>query len=712
MFEGKSIFLKEVKSSIFELCFSAEGSVNKLDMETLKELGETVSLLEKSEEVKGLVITSDKSAFIVGADINEFTALFEGTKEDLIKGVSEVHNILNRLEDLPFPKVAAINGFALGGGFELALTAEYRVCSDDAVVGFPEVKLGIIPGYGGTVRAPRLMGCDNAVEWICSGKQVKAKEAFSLGAVDSVVSKDQLKETAIAMIEVANEGKLDFKSRREEKKSPVLLNDMERLMAFTSAGGLVSAQAGKHYPAPMSALKAIEKHVSLNRDEAIKVEMEHFSELAFTDVARSLIGLFLSEQYVSKKAKSLASSVDKINNAAVLGAGIMGGGIAYQSATKGMSILMKDIAQAGLDAGISEASSLLSKRVDRGRISTTDMAVALTKITPTLSYEGFPKSDIVVEAVVENTKIKQTVLAECEEKISDDCVLSSNTSTIEISELAKVLKRPEKFCGMHFFNPVHRMPLVEVIRGKDTDDETISTTVSYALSLGKTPVVVNDCAGFFVNRVLFPYLGSANTLISEGFDFQHIDKIMERWGWPMGPAYLQDVVGIDTCVHASQVMASAFPERMKVDFKSPAEVLFEAKRFGQKNEIGFYKYITDKKGRPQKQPDPSISDLFSSYEQQDKLCDDSEIIDRLMIPMALEVVRCLDENIVASPAEADIALIMGIGFPPFHGGICRYLDNIGIKSFVDNAKKYSNFGPQFEIPESLIEMARTNKSFY
>ena len=712
MFKGKSIVLKKIKDSVYELCFSADGNVNKLDMATLKELGEVVALLEDSKEVNGLIFTSDKAAFIVGADITEFTSLFEGTKEDLMKGVSEVHKIFNRLEDLPFPKVAAINGFALGGGLELALTAEYRVCSEDAVVGFPEVKLGIIPGYGGTVRAPRLMGCDNAVEWICSGKQAKAKEAFSLGVVDSIVSLDQLKETAIAMVEAANNNDLNFNLRREEKKSPVLLNDMERLMAFTSAGGLVSAQAGKHYPAPMSALKAIEKHSSLDRDAAIKIEIEHFSELAFTDVARSLIGLFLSEQFVSKKAKSLASSVNKINNAAVLGAGIMGGGIAYQSAVKGMSILMKDIAQEGLNAGISEASSLLSKRVDRGKISTSDMASALTKITPTLSYQDFSKTDIVVEAVVENTKIKQAVLAECETKISDDCVLSSNTSTIEISELAKALKRPEKFCGMHFFNPVHRMPLVEVIRGKKTDDDTISKTVSYALSLGKTPIVVNDCAGFLVNRVLFPYLGSANTLISEGVDFHRIDKIMERWGWPMGPAYLQDVVGIDTCVHASEVMASAFPERMKVDFKSPAEVLFEAKRFGQKNGNGFYQYVPDKKGRPQKQTDPVVEELLSSHIKKNIELEDIEIIDRLIIPMALEVVRCLDESIVASPAEADIALIMGIGFPPFHGGICRYLDNIGVRSFVENAKKYSDLGSQFSIPSSLLEMANKNTSFY
>ncbi|MEE3239802.1 MAG: fatty acid oxidation complex subunit alpha FadB [Pseudomonadota bacterium] len=712
MFEGKTLTLSKNSNGIAEMCFSSQYSVNKLDIATIEEIKQAVDLLETDSSVRGLLMSSGKSAFIVGADITEFTELFNGPEQALYDGVQQVHRLFNRLEDLPFPKVAAINGFALGGGFELALTAEFRVCADVAALGFPEVKLGIIPGYGGTVRAPRVMGCDNAVEWICTGKHAKATEGLALGAVDAVVPLEGLEKAALSMLQAAINGELDYASRRAEKKAPVLLNDMERLMAFTSAGGLVSAQAGRNYPAPMSALKAIEKHASLGREEASKVEIEHFVSLAFTDVARSLVGLFLNEQEVSKKARALAGSVEPVESAGVLGAGIMGGGIAYQSAAKGVPILMKDIAQSGLDAGMKEASSLFSKRVNRGRMKPEKMAEALTQIKPSLDYSGIENADVVVEAVVENLKIKKAVLAECEALMANDAVLCSNTSTIQISELAEPLIRPENFCGMHFFNPVHKMPLVEVIRGKQSSDTAVAKTMSYALSLGKTPILVNDCAGFLVNRVLFPYLGSANALMKEGVDFVEIDRVMERWGWPMGPAYLQDVVGLDTCQHASGVMAEAFPERMQVDYKSAAEALFEAGRLGQKNAKGFYQYVADKKGRIQKTADDAVAGLLSSYTDAAKTMEQEEIIDRLMVPMALEMIRCLDERIVATPAEADMALIMGIGFPMFRGGICRWLDNTGIREFCAKAEKYAGLGEPYRLLDSIKSMAAEGKTFY
>ena len=712
MFEGKNLSLKKLDNGIAELCFDAAGSVNKLDIATVLEVKQAVDVLSGDQSVTGLLISSGKSAFIVGADIAEFTELFDGTKEAIAEAMLDVHAIFNGLEDLPFPKVAAINGFALGGGFELALTAEYRVCADVAAVGFPEVKLGIIPGYGGTVRAPRLMGCDNAVEWICSGKHVKAPEALALGAVDTVVPLDQVRSVALAMLASAIAGDLDFNKRREEKKTPILLNDMERLMAFVSAGGFIAAQAGRNYPAPMSGLKAIEKNVVMNRDEAIKVEIEHFVDLAFTDVASSLVGLFLNEQVVSKKAKKLASSVGKVEQTAVLGAGIMGGGIAYQSASKGVPILMKDIAQQGLDAGMAEAGTLFGKLVGRGKMTAAQMAASLNKIRPTLDYSGIENADVVVEAVVENAKVKKIVLAECEALMADDAILCSNTSTIQISELAEALERPENFCGMHFFNPVHKMPLVEVIRGEKSSDAAVAKAMSYAVSLGKTPVLVNDCAGFLVNRVLFPYLGSANRLMKEGVAFPQIDKVMERWGWPMGPAYLQDVVGLDTCKHAAQVMAGAFPERMQPNFKSAAEVLFDAGRLGQKNSSGFYKYAPDKKGRIQKVADDSVAALLEGHVDSATTMEDETIIDRLMIPMALEMVRCLDEGIVASPAEADMAVIMGVGFPPFRGGIFRYLDTVGIQAFCDKAKQFSDLGPEYALLDSLKAMAKEGRTFY
>ena len=317
-----------------------------------------------------------------------------------------------------------------------------------------------------------------------------------------------------------------------------------------------------------------------------------------------------------------------------------------------------------------------------------------------------------VEAVVEYPKMKQAVLAEVEDQVGEEAILASNTSTISISLLAQALKRPENFCGMHFFNPVHMMPLVEVIRGEKTSEKTIATTVAYAKKMGKNPIVVNDCPGFLVNRVLFPYFGGFAGLIGQGADFQRIDKLMEKFGWPMGPAYLMDVVGMDTAHHARDVMAEGFPDRMKESRKTAVDTLYEAKRLGQKNGKGFYVYETDKKGKPKKVADAETYALLKPvvYEQRDFT--DDEIVQRMMIPLCLETVRCLEDGIVESAAEADMGLIYGIGFPPFRGGALRYIDSLGVAEFVALADQYAELGPLYHPTEKLREMARNGQSFF
>ena len=401
-----------------------------------------------------------------------------------------------------------------------------------------------------------------------------------------------------------------------------------------------------------------------------------------------------------------------MNLAAVLGAGIMGGGIAYQSAVKGTPILMKDIREEGIQLGLDEASKLLGKRVAKGRMKPEQMAKALNAIRPTMSYGDFKEVDLVVEAVVENPKVKHAVLAEVESQVTEDTIITSNTSTISITYLAEALKRPENFCGMHFFNPVHMMPLVEVIRGEKTSDRAIATTVAYAKAMGKTPIVVNDCPGFLVNRVLFPYFGGFAALVRDGADFQKIDKVMEKFGWPMGPAYLLDVVGMDTAKHANEVMAEGFPERMKADFKSAIDVMFENNRYGQKNDKGFYKYEEDKKGKPKKVVDEETYKLIEPVVNGSKDFDEEDIIARMMIPLCMETVRCLEDNIVEDPADADMGLIYGIGFPPFRGGALRYIDDMGVDKFVELADKYADLGPLYAPTEKLREMAKTGKKFF
>lgn len=716
IYQGKNIQVDffDQTQGIVQFHFNAtDESVNKFDRKTTQEYQEAVTALENRDDIQGLIVTSGKSVFIAGADITEFTEYFSRSQDEIETWLLDINHIFNRFEDLPFPKVAAINGAALGGGCEMALVCDYRVAGASAQIGLPETKLGIFPGFGGSVRLPRLIGIDNALEAIATGKAYRPDEALKLGLVDAVVADELLEQAAADLVKKCLLGKFDWQAKRQEKQVPVKLNQLEQAMAFNSAKGVIFAKANpKHYPAVAIALETIEKHANLNRDDAIALEAKGFAKAATTPQAAALVGLFLNDQTVKKLAKKHSQNAQTIKQAAVLGAGIMGGGIAYQAATKGLPIIMKDIQTKQLDLGMNEAGKLLSKEVLRGKSTPAKMAQTLSHIRPTLNYGDFGDIDIVIEAVVENPTIKEAVLSEVESLVKPETILASNTSTISITRLAHALKRPENFVGMHFFNPVHRMPLVEVIRGEKTSDTAIATTVALAQKMGKTPIVVNDCPGFLVNRVLFPYFGAFDLLVKEGADFAHIDKTMEKFGWPMGPAYLLDVVGMDTGVHAAKVMAEGFPDRMKPDYKGATQLMFEHERLGQKNGVGFYQYETDKRGKPKKIADSTTYELLNSVQTDHQEFDEQEIIDRMMIAFCNETVRCLEDDIVASPAEADMAMIMGVGFPPFRGGPCRYIDQIGVANYVALCDKYAHLGKAYEAPAKLRDMAQNGETFY
>jgi 3-hydroxyacyl-CoA dehydrogenase/enoyl-CoA hydratase/3-hydroxybutyryl-CoA epimerase/enoyl-CoA isomerase len=713
LYQGNSLSVKEIEPGIAEVCFDQQGApLNTLGSAAMQELSEAMQRLSKHPGLRGVLFTSAKDSFIAGADITEFLGLFAGPEDELIAQVSAAVAIVDQVADLPVPTVAAINGVALGGGFEVCLAVDYRVLADDGKVGLPEVKLGIHPGFGGSVRLPRLIGCDNAIEWIASGNEQKAMEALRVGAVDAVVPLAQLRGAALELLQRAITGDFDFRKRRTEKDEPVLLNAIEMMMTFTTSKGYVAAQAGPNMPAPLASVKTIEKSANSPRAQALTIETKGFAKLAKTPQAEALIGIFLSSQALAKANRRFEKNTTPTQRAGVLGAGIMGGGIAFQSALKGVPILMKDIAEAGLQAGIAEADAQLVQRVERGRMQAAEMAHVLANIRPTLDYRGFNELDVVVEAVVENIKVKQAVLAECEAQIGDNTVLASNTSTISITQLATVLKRPEQFCGMHFFNPVHRMPLVEVIRGKQTSDATVARVVDYAKKMGKTPIVVNDCPGFLVNRVLFPYFAGFSLLVRDGADFRQVDKVMEKFGWPMGPAYLLDVVGIDTAHHAAEVMAAGFPDRLAFSDKPAHTLMYEQKRYGQKNGVGFYRYETDKKGKLKKLQDPAAIALLASVQKQTREFSDEEIIARMMIPMCIETVRCVEEGIVGSAAEADMGLVLGIGFPPFRGGALRYIDQMGVDNFCKQADQYAALGALYRPTDNLRKMASEQRKFY
>ena len=713
-YKGQAIQCRTLENNIVELIFDAQGeSVNKFDQSSLAELREVVKLLETDKSASGLLVTSGKDVFIVGADINEFLKGFQAPQDELVQWVRDAQQVFVDLENLKYPSVCAINGYALGGGFEFGLACTYRVASTKAKVGLPEVKLGLLPGFGGTSRLPRLVGADNALEWIAGGTENTSEKAQEIGAVDAVVEPDILREAALDLLARASSGELDWQAKRKEKKEALKLNENETMMTFETARAFIARKAGPNYPAPLTIVGVMQSGARFNLDGALEIEAEGFAELAKSQEASALIGLFLGDQLLKKKVKSSKKMAVPINRAAVLGAGIMGGGVAYQSSYKGIPIAMKDIAQSQLDLGMREATTIMQKRVDRGRMESQKMAEVLTGITPTLSYENLADADLIVEAVVEKESVKKIVLAETEDIIRENAILTSNTSTISISKLAKDLKRPKQFCGMHFFNPVHRMPLVEVIRGEKSSESTIATTVAYAAAMGKSPIVVNDCPGFLINRVLFPYFAGFSGLINDGVGFEHIDKVMEKFGWPMGPAFLLDVVGIDTAFHAGGVMAEGFPDRMSQDVQTIISKMFEQEWFGQKNEKGFYIHTKDKKGKPKKEANPEIDDFLRYLEVgSGEGISDEDIIDRMMLPMLMESSRCLEDKIVQTPVEVDMGVIYGLGFPPFRGGIFRWADSVGLSDLLQSAEKCRSLGKVYEPTEQIKKMVKDGMLFH
>ena len=711
LFSGQAIKVSLLPSGIAQLIFDLEGSsVNKFDRLTMKELGEATAVIGKSD-ARGVIFSSAKSTFIVGADITEFTGLFATGSEAIRDWIGRANEVFNAIEDLPLPTVAAINGVALGGGFELALSADYRVALESAVVGFPEVKLGILPGFGGTVRLPRLIGSEKAIAWISQGSHIPSRIALAEKALDAIVANDDLIAAAERIIEDCLNGSLDYTAQRVIKTSPVLEMPETLAALFTVAKPPVVKASGPHYPAPLTAVEVMEKGVLESRAGALAEEHEGFIQLAGTNTAANLVQMFLNDQFLASKSRALSKGVPVISRAAVLGAGIMGGGIAYQSALRGTPIVMKDIAQAGLDLGINEAQTLVAKQVKRGKMTTESADKIIGSITPSLAYEDLAGAELVVEAVVENESVKKSVLAELESIVADDAIIATNTSTISVDSLATALNKPERFCGMHFFNPVPLMPLVEVIRGQKTSKETIASTVAYAKALGKTPIVVNNCPGFLVNRILFPYFGAFSTLVYEGADFRQIDRVMEEFGWPMGPAYLLDVVGIDTAVHAQAVMAAGFA-RMKLGFESAIDKLYSQGDLGQKSGRGFYEYVVDENGRIKKQPNPEIDALIAGVSAKRRNFSDNEIRDRMMLALCLETVRCLEDGIVETAIEADMGLVLGLGFPKFRGGALRFIDQLGLAEFCELADSYAHLGPMLAATAKLREMAEAKLSYY
>ena len=657
--------------------------------------------------IKALLITSGKrSIFIAGADIKEIESLTD--PKDASEKCELGKQIFDKLERLPQVTIAVINGACVGGGYELSLACNHRVAgfADSIKIGLPEIKLGILPGFGSCVRLPKLIGIARALSMILPGKLLDSRKALKMGMVDRLfydpILVDEAKKFATNLL--AKQEKVRPRKRRFTEK---LLegNPLGRSILFKQARKNVLKSTAGHYPAPLVTIDAIKAMVGKSQAEASQIESDALGKLAVTDISKNLIHVFyLDDGYKKKSWTEATPSLNMVNKAGVVGAGVMGGGIAQLLAKKNIVCRIKDLNNDALALALKTARKLYAYQIKTRRMKRGQVDAQMSLISPTTTYVGFANVDVVVEAVVERMNVKQQVFKELDEVVQPNACLFTNTSSLRVTEMAGSTSRPEKVCGFHFFNPVHRMPLLEIIKTELTSDETIATAVAFARQLGKMPIVVADKEGFIVNRILLPYMNEAAYLFQEGIETKRLDDIAKSFGMPMGPLELADEVGIDIGYHVAQILEAAYGERMQV-----AKILkdiFDAGILGKKSGNGFYVH-TGKKTLVN-------AELLRLRPNATFTLNDEDTQKRLIYVMINEASRCLEEGAVDSAATIDVGMIYGTGFPPFRGGLLKYADSIGAKNILADLRNFqSKFDQQrFEPSQLLQSMADSGARFY
>ncbi|MAD80768.1 MAG: 3-hydroxyacyl-CoA dehydrogenase NAD-binding domain-containing protein [Pirellulaceae bacterium] len=687
---------------------------NVLSTSVLEELSMHLDALDGRDDIAGLIICSGKPGmFIAGADLREFVASLDVEKDQIVQMCRRGQTLFGRLAKSNFVTIAAIDGICVGGGAELAIWCDRRLMSSGPKTefGFPEVKLGLFPGWGGTARAPRITGLGNAVEMITGGESVNAKTARLMNLVSDVVAPDQLIPAAIAMIR-HEQTSGDYKQDRQCWSRPLPISETELGFLGATASAVIRGQTKGQYPAPEAALEVMLEAASTDVETACQMEAEGMAQLFGSSVNASLLNVFFLTDR-NKKDSGVDSLSDAglkpatVSSVGVVGAGIMGAGIAAANIRRGVSVVIDDASKETLRES---AQSILEEAAYDRELKGPD-GHRVAELAPSLDLcmvdQEFADCDVFIEAVVENLDVKRQVFARIEPHLRDTAILASNTSTIPITTMAENVRHPERFCGIHFFNPVRRMKLVEIIRGEKTSDETVTTAVAYTKRIGKMPIVLNDGPGFLVNRLLFPYMSEALALLSEGARIKDIDRAAKAFGMPMGPIELYDLVGIDTATFAGQTMSDAFPERIVSSPILPAMV--KAGRLGKKSGLGFFSY---KNKRKRAAPDPGLDAFLSEYIASDRAFARDELTDRLFMPMLLEATRALEDNIVRDPRDIDLGLIFGLGFPPFKGGLMFWADHVGAVALVEKLKPLESVGVRMQPTQTLLEMAQSGKTFY
>lgn len=675
--------------------------LNVLSLGLLEEFEGLFSTIEKDPAIRGVVIMSGKpEGFIAGADIKQFVVVTTAQEAAALAGKG--HDLLNRIENSKAPFVAAINGICLGGGTELSLACAGRVASDDpkTAIGLPEVQLGLVPGMGGTQRLPRLVGLATGLDMILTARNLKATKALRAGLVDEVVPKSMLEARAAALALAIAGGK------RPVRPGIRLVEKLARPIIFSKARSTVMAKTGGHYPAPLRAIEVIKAGTATSLQAGLDIEKQAFGELLVGDVSRALVNVFFATQDI-KKAVPLPEPPPEINKVCILGAGLMGAGIAGIAADNGMRARMKDRDDASVARGLGYVRGIWNEKRKRGSLSARELEQKMDRVSGATDYSGFRQAELVIEAVFEDIKIKQQVLKETEEATSDTCVFASNTSSLPITDIAANAKRKDLVLGMHFFSPVHKMPLLEIIETKDTSRRATEVAVAFGRRIGKHVIVVGDGPGFFTTRALSPYMNEAAHLLEEGVAVEVVDKAMKDFGFPVGPITLLDEVGIDVGAKVQKILHHAFGARMDPP-PSMAKLIADG-RLGRKNAKGFYRYGEGVKG---KEVDRSVYALMPAGAGS-KAMDAKVIQERLFHAFLNESAYCLQEGILRKPVDGDIGAIFGLGFPPWWGGPFRTIDKLGARTVLETLKKLQGeHGARFDPAPILAEYAASGRKFY
>ena len=686
----------EINQNVARIIFDLENEkVNKLSFEILKEFDEKLNIIKDDSSIKALVIDSaKKDIFIAGADIKEIEKLKD--EKEVYDSLMEVHQIFNKLENLTIPTIAYINGACMGGGLELALACKYRVITTNpkTKLAFPEIKLGIFPGFAGTIRAPKIIGLVAALDLILTGKTIDAKKAYKLNLADIIFDDAQKEFMLDDFIKKAIYGTI------EKRIDFNLLNyaPLNEIVFNKTLKGLLN-KVNKDFQAPFVALEVIRATINKEFDDSIKVEAREFAKLAITKESKNMIKLFF---LFEKLNKNFEKTQNPISNAVVLGNGVMGKGIIwlFSKYLNDVRIKIRDISHA--NEIIKDVSKIYDYLIKSRKMTKNEVDFKLNKISYTDKFNGFKNFDFIIEAIIEDEETKKDTYKQIENIVNENAIIATNTSSISIEKLASEIKNKENFLGVHFFNPVNLMPLVEVIPTSNTSKETINKVFELLITAGKTPILVGDCAGFIVNRILLPYLNEAAFILEEGSKIEKIDSLIKDFGMPMGPFTLADTVGIDIGYKVAKILNEAYGSRMPI--ASIIEKMNDAKFLGLKTKAGFYEY--DGK-------DKYVNTHVTSMIQNNtKIFEDEQIVQRCIYIMINEASRCLEENIVSDASIIDFAMITGTGFPAYKGGLLSYANDIGLKNILESLRTFEKeYGSRFTPSNLLIKLVEEYEDF-